>query len=412
MSKGHVLDVFLGSMHVGELREEPHGRSTFRFTTEYLEGLPRPVLSQSFLDDPSETYEGKHFALPSFFSNLLPDPDGKLRALIARQVGVKPNRELYLLSALGEDLPGAVIVRPRGALGLPDESLSPDEGGANQEVRFSLAGVQLKFSMVRRGHKLVYPPGGRGGDVIVKLPDSEIPHVPENEYSMMRWASASGIDVPDVELVRGDQLEGLPREASTAEGLAYAVQRFDRPSGGARIHIEDMTQVFGLMPDEKYEQQHYQHIGRVLMALPDPRGFDQLVKRLVFMLASGNTDAHLKNWSLIYRDGVRAELSPAYDLVSTQVYERFRSDRFALELGRSREFRSVSSTTFYRFAEKAGADPSAVERSVLDMVDCIRDTWATLRGELPMPDAFKTAIEQHWKRVPLLRSRHSAPAHE
>jgi serine/threonine-protein kinase HipA len=404
MSNNLVLNVFLGPMLVGELHEEPNGRSTFRFTSEYIEGDPRPVLSQSFLDDPSAIYEGKLFALPSFFSNLLPDPDGKLRALVARQVGVKPNRELHLLAALGEDLPGAVVVRPRSTVRIIGEELSGEERKQDREVRFSLAGVQLKFSMLRQGRRLVYPPSGRGGDVIVKLPDPEIPHVPENEYSMMRWASACGIDVPEVELVSVDQLEGLPPEVHKPQGgFAFTVQRFDRPPNGERIHIEDMAQVFGLMPDEKYEQRHYVHIGRLLTVLPDPRGFEQLVKRLVFMIASGNSDAHLKNWSLIYRDRTRAELSPVYDLVSTQVYERFHSDQFALELGRSRRYRDVNRATFRRFAEKAGADGTAVERSVIEMVDRIRDEWMKLRGELPLPEDFKQSIEQHWQQVPLLR---------
>jgi hypothetical protein len=97
-------------------------------------------------------------------------------------------------------------------------------------------------------------------------------------------------------------------------------------------------------------------------------------------------------------------LSPAYDLVSTQVYERFRSDAFALELGRSRRYRDVSLATFRRFAEKAGADPDVVERSVVEMVERTKDEWAKLRTELPLPHEFRQAIEQHWQKVPLLQS--------
>lgn len=416
MSDDRVLDVLLGETHVGEIREELHGRSTFRFSAEYIEALHRPVLSQSFLDDLSATYEGKLFALPNFFSNLLPDPEGKLRPLIARQIGIKPNREFLLLAALGEDLPGAVIVRPR-----KEFATGADEPAAEQsstpiemkqlhptgEVRFSLAGVQLKFSMLRRGKILTYPLNGRGGDMIVKLPDSDsdFPNVPENEYSMMYWARACGIDVPEIELVPMDQLEGLPAEVVKLSGYAYAIQRFDRPANAPRIHIEDMAQVFRLPPDEKYEQRHYQHIGRLLTQLPDNRGFEQFVMRLVFMVACGNSDAHLKNWSLMYRNKMRAELAPAYDFVSTQVYERTRSEQFALKLVRIRGYRDIDSTAFHAFAVKSGAEPDKVLQIVKEMADRVRDEWRRLRGELPIPDAFKTAIEQHWQRVPLLRSR-------
>jgi serine/threonine-protein kinase HipA len=404
MSYDPVLDVLLGDRGIGELREEEHGKSTFRFTAEYLELPRRPVLSQSLLDDPDAIHEGRHFALPHFFSNLLPELDGALRSLIAQQVGVKPNQEFYLLAALGEDLPGAVIVRPREPLGLPGKEPTSPQGERltpEQQIRFSLAGVQLKFSMVRRGRVLNYPTSGRGGDVIVKLPDDRVPYVPENEYSMMQWARACGIDVPEVELVPMERIEGLPAGVK-AEGHAYAIQRFDRPRGGPRIHIEDMAQVFGLAPDEKYEQRHYQHIGSLLVALPDMRGFEQFVRRLVFMLASGNSDAHLKNWSLLYKDGTRAELAPVYDLVSTQVYDRFRSEVFALKLGRTRSYRDVNSVSFRRLAEKTKADPDQVERLAVEMAERVRDEWARLKGEFPIPDTFKSAIEQHWKQVPLL----------
>ncbi|WNG40271.1 type II toxin-antitoxin system HipA family toxin [Archangium violaceum] len=412
MSGERVLEVLLNDVSVGELREEPHGKSTFRFSAEYLEALHRPVLSQSFLDNPYAIHEGKLFALPNFFSNLLPDPEGRLRPLIARQLGVKPNREFLLLSALGADLPGAVIIRPRKPFGIEGEDLSTADSEivrprTDQEVRFSLAGVQLKFSMIRRGKTLTYPLNGRGGDMIVKLPDLDFPNVPENEYSMMLWARACGIDVPEIELLPVDRLEGLPPEVAKMPGHAYAIQRFDRPKNGPRIHIEDMAQVFGLAPDEKYEQRHYQHIGRLLVQLPDRRGFEQFVRRLVFMLASGNSDAHLKNWSIIYRNGVRAELAPAYDFVSTCVYERTRSEIFALKLVRTRSYRDIDSTAFYAFAVKAGAEANAVVKLVEEMADQIRDEWLRLRKELPIPDAFKDAIEQHWQQVPLLHPRAS-----
>ncbi len=52
----------------------------------------------------------------------------------------------------------------------------------------------------------------------------------------------------------------------------------------------------------------------------DDRSIDQLVRRLTFSVLIGNGDMHLKNWSLIYRDRRRPELSPAYDLLSTVPY--------------------------------------------------------------------------------------------
>ena len=68
-------------------------------------------------------------------------------------------------------------------------------------LRFSLAGVQLKFSAMgdARGG-LTIPARGVGGDWIVKLPSLQFPGVPENEFSMMTLARAVGISVPVVKL--------------------------------------------------------------------------------------------------------------------------------------------------------------------------------------------------------------------
>ena len=48
----------------------------------------------------------------------------------------------------------------------------------------------------------------------------------------------------------------------------------------------------------------------------------KLWDRIVFCWLLGNTDAHIKNFSLLYGKDLRSiRLAPAYDLVSTVVYE-------------------------------------------------------------------------------------------
>ena len=48
--------------------------------------------------------------VPVFFSNLL--PEGHLRDYLAERADVNPEREFFLLAALGADLPGALVVAP------------------------------------------------------------------------------------------------------------------------------------------------------------------------------------------------------------------------------------------------------------------------------------------------------------
>ena len=44
---------------------------------------------------------------------------------------------------------------------------------------------------------------------------------------------------------------------STGEA-ALAVRRFDRPSAGERVHIEDFAQILGLYPEQKYAGANYE----------------------------------------------------------------------------------------------------------------------------------------------------------
>ncbi|CCV13829.1 HipA domain-containing protein [Mesorhizobium sp. STM 4661] len=72
--------------------------------------------------------------------------------------------------------------------------------------------MQLKFSAIRNKRKnsgLVIRAKGVGGSWIAKLPAERFDGVPENEFSMMTIASRLGINVPGIDLVHVDSLEGL-----------------------------------------------------------------------------------------------------------------------------------------------------------------------------------------------------------
>ncbi len=105
------LEVSLADTPVGVLRRSSdRGDATrFRFHDSYRQLAVRPVLGQVY-EDYLDAEWGATQRLPPFFSNLL--PEGPMREHLAVQLGVHPDRELYLLVHLGRDLPGAVLVRP------------------------------------------------------------------------------------------------------------------------------------------------------------------------------------------------------------------------------------------------------------------------------------------------------------
>ncbi len=151
-----------------------------------------------------------------------------------------------------------------------------------------------------------------------------------NEQLSMMTAAKCGIEVPKsfiIDLGSGEDNEVL-----------YATRRYDRTFEGAadtisgllaplRLHQEDFSQALGISSANKYEKEHTGYMRRMFELL---RQFSsnpivdqgKLWDIIVFCYLLGNTDAHVKNFSLLYGRDLRSiRLAPANDLVSTTVYE-------------------------------------------------------------------------------------------
>jgi len=406
MADLNVLDVKLHGETIGTLTNIGGDRTLFAFTQNYIESQRRPTLSLSFKDTignliteiaPTQT------ALPPFFSNLL--PEGPLRRYLAEQAGVKASREFYLLWMLGKDLPGAITVEPAEGEQLPP-GLGDDEDDAaalRNALRFSLAGVQLKFSALKSTGKhggLTIPARGVGGSWIVKLPSLQFEGVPENEFSMMTIAAKMGMDVPEVYLHDLDAVAGLPHGIGDLRGQAMAVKRFDRSEHGA-IHIEDFAQVFGAYPEQKYDKGNYRQIGKVLGIETGEAGITEYIRRLVYSTLIGNGDMHLKNWSLIYPDRVNAALSPAYDLLSTLPY--IPNDPAALNYSRTKRMEQFDADELLHLAAKAQLGRTLVLNTARDTVARFREVWAAEKTNLPLTRKVVEAVDMHVERMPIAR---------
>lgn len=403
------FDILLGDVPVGRL-SLVNGVSTFVFFEAYRQRYPRPVLGQRFEDDLGGRYVGKG-RLPVWFSNLL--PEGPLRAQVQAELDGRRKHEITLLAALAEDLPGAIRVAASSEeTTVNTESTylaeSPKMGGDALRIRFSLAGVQLKFSVLRRHNgTITLPAKGFGGDWIVKLPDRQFAGVPINEHAMMIWARLAGLNAPEVGLVTAEQLENIDSSLFVRSEPAYIVRRFDRSADGTRIHMEDMAQVFDLYPEDKYERYTYHHIAKVVKFVAGSRGFDELIRRLVFMVASGNADMHHKNWSLLYPDGTFAELAPAYDLVATVVYSGV-SDELALKFAKSKRWQDVRLASFEQIADETKTERAHVQAIVEETIEALVRVWSEARAQSSLKIDEWRRVEEHWNRVPLLKGRFPA----
>lgn len=402
--------VWLHSERVGTLNQR--GDYTwFSFTPDYLQNPRRSVLGLIFEED-LQARHARASRLPAWFSNLL--PEGKLREWVARDRGVSVAREMELLAQVGRDLPGAVRVLVEDE---PPESLDEDPAtGAethrsvsDEEAgwRFSLAGVGLKFSMVKDGDRLTLPAHGQGGDWIVKLPDTVYADVPLNEHAMMMLASSVGIEVPENMLVPLEKLVQLPERliAQSAEGMAYAIRRFDRPGGRRLIHIEDFAQVRNCYPGGKYAGT-FETVAALAYRRRDIASLQEFVRRMTFNILISNGDAHLKNWSLIYLNKGNPGLSPAYDLVSTACYRVGEGpEDLGLKFGGNRRFETVTLDTFDRLERKldaAGADLSGCARETIERVNVAWPSLAhLLDGNTLLRDNVEKSIQA--RRRTLLR---------
>ena len=296
--------------------------SWFRFNEAYLERTDRPVLGQQFEESPRAQWRQAQ-RLPPWFSNVLPE-EGPLRTFLADELEISERSEWRLMAELGGDLPGAVTVAANsGGDAISDRHAKAGEIYSDQEwpdhlegIRFSVAGIQLKLSMILEENTIRLPSVGERGERFVKFPGA-IPGIPRNEYAMMRLASLCGIDVPGIELVSGESLGVLPRKFERfRHSEVYVVERFDRSAGGS-VHIEDFNQVIGNWPEQKYEGASYRSLGRLVRGICGEEDFEEYLRRVAFSTAIGNEDAHLKNWSLIYPDRIEPRLAPVYDLVTT-----------------------------------------------------------------------------------------------
>lgn len=402
-----VLKLTLHERLLGYLVGYQGGKNVLSFADSFKANDNRPTFS--LVTHPNFPHSQKLLETPwvrshklhPILSNLL--PEGLLRALIAQGLKVHSDNEFQILSYLGRDLPGALIAEPLEPDDVPDSVLAlhaqakPVSVVSSQlENKFSLAGVQMKFSMKEQDGRYNLSKDDVLGDWIVKTPSTLHKNVPLNEYTAMYLASLVGVEVPEIKLVELSKLDNLPQINLPNETYAFAIKRFDR-NNEQRIHMEDFAQVLVKDPDEKYSSANYEQIGKILYdysgdGLSDAQ---QFARRLMVNILLANGDAHLKNWSLLYADKITPRLSPAYDIVTTKVYIEDES-QFALNLAKTKDWYDVTYKHFESWATRAGIPWRAIKPHLDDVMGKARTLWPKALQEAPMNEEHKQQLKAHW----------------
>lgn len=279
-----------------------------------------------------------------------------------------------------QPLDGDGLVRPEvceALFGLPTlPSVSVDLArlhtfGLAMVGHTSLSGVQRKISLGLDTRRATLRVSLEGRQYVLKPPSTAYPHLPANEHLTMHLARRCGLRVPDFGLV------------PLASGeLAYLVRRFDRPEGGGKLRMEDICQLAGKLPADKYRGSH-ELVARLVRGyatepLVEAR---ELVRRVLFCWWTGNGDMHLKNWALLTGPDGRQRLSPAYDLLNTRLY--LPEDSLALPLG-GRD-RHLTARHLREYAAYAGLRPRALRRVAQELrgaqEDCLELVEASFLPE-------------------------------
>ncbi|MCJ8499681.1 HipA domain-containing protein [Desulfatitalea alkaliphila] len=261
---------------------------------------------------------------------------------------------------------------------------------AARAPRMSIQGVQPKLSAVLNTRKNGFRFVDKGGRYILKPQNPQYRHLPENEDLSMRLAATSGISVP---------LHGLVY--SKDGSMTYFIRRFDR-AGTKKFAVEDFAQLLGLSRDTKYDAS----MEKVAQVIDRYCTFPSVEKIKLFKLTLvnyliGNEDMHVKNFSLITREG-RVELTPAYDILNTSIVLSEVQEEIALPIkGKKRKLTpEILIDYFGRF--RLGLNRKIISL-VLDDLKGSASGWDHLIGVSFLPDELKSEyrllVETRRKRL-------------
>nr|WP_051220726.1 HipA domain-containing protein [Flavobacterium filum] len=194
------------------------------------------------------------------------------------------------------------------------------------QSQMAVTGVQAKvsLSLFRKEEKNLTKKltiVGLYGDYILKPPSEHYVQLPELESVTMHMADVCGIKVVPHSLVKLQD-----------KTLCYITKRVDR-TRKTKLHMEDMCQLSERLTEDKYKGSHEQVAKMVLKYSSTPLlDVSNFYEQVLFSFFTGNSDMHLKNFSLLEKEGQGLSLSPAYDLVPTALVNPADTEELALTL--------------------------------------------------------------------------------
>ena len=325
--------------HVGHITGTSYEDAQFSYSRDYLSmkdivpiSVHLPLQKEAFSAMETE----------AFFEGLL--PEGFSRRAVANWAKTDEKDYLHILQKLGQECLGALLVleedseMPAGSY----EKLSIErvkelaaEGASKStqlllETHLSLTGASGKVGLYydKESGDWYLPLGNAASTHIVKQSHIRLDQIVLNEQLCVRTAHYIGIDVPESFII--------DMKAGEDADVLYATERYDRQLSKKRtedgllipmrLHQEDFAQALGISAANKYETKKEGYL-RWMFELLRKNSSNPLEDQMklwdiiVYNYLIGNTDCHLKNYSLLYSPSMQGiRLAPAYDIICTRAY--------------------------------------------------------------------------------------------
>lgn len=361
-----------------------------------------PLLSVSL---PSQAARFTNSETRPFFEGLL--PEGAVREQVARERGVSPENSFGLLAEIGAECAGAVVIVPEGERPAPTDGssirwLSDDELaealarlpahplGGGIETRISLGGVQDKLIVARApSGTFGQPLGGAPSTHIVKPTPAAWTDIAANEAFCLRVVRCCGLRAAESEVM------------TIGETSCLVVERYDRTLTAdmriVRVHQEDFCQALAVLPESKYEFEGGPSVASVVATLravsaAPAADVTACLRAVAINHLLGNSDAHGKNFSLLYDPAAGPRLAPLYDVVSTAVYDV--TPRMAMTIGGEEDPEMVDESSWRRLAGDCAVNPSLLLRDLRQLAGRVRDCAGAVAAAAAAEGWYRPVLDE------------------
>lgn len=404
-----TLQVYFHETVIGQLVQDDDGEINFTYDKAWLND-PNAVAISCSLPLRQETFRRKECR--AFFEGILPEDNQ--RKLIAKNLGISDKNDFSMLEKIGGECAGALSFLPVSEKldkanethyrelsdkeivaiinELPKKPLLAGESG----VRLSLAGVQDKLAIYVDDDRYYLPLNNAPSTHILKPPHHLYDDLIYNEYFCLTLARKIHLLAAEVKV---EKIEN---------GSFLLIKRYDRKiienEGGKnniiRFHQEDFCQALSIPSTKKYQNEEGPSLKQCFRLIREQSSvpvldIDHLLNAVIFNFLIGNCDAHGKNFSLLYLDGVR--LSPLYDLICTLYYDELDS-KMAMKLGGEYDIHKIRPKHFDLFAEEVGLSKAELHKRLLKLSDDIIKAVPSIEMMHPAQTAIATLVTERCKR--------------